>query len=124
MNNEPLYISPEVLYRLGNATSPLLTRIKPGEIDTTEINGIVSIVANGKGISLFNKKGLDLISLTGWVWEIDINITLPSGLKFIRDKSPEGHYTLCPTRNMTLNEFIALLENVAIHCKKVFKKKA
>jgi hypothetical protein len=28
--NEKLYLVPEDLYRLGNATSPLLTRLRPG----------------------------------------------------------------------------------------------
>lgn len=121
---EPLYLAPETLYRLGNGTSPLMSRIRPGEIDLTEINGIKIIISNGKGVSLYNKSGLDLSPLTGWVWEIGQNTKLPVGLKFIKDDSPEGHYSLCPSKNMPVNEFVGLLEKVAIHCKKVFKKKA
>lgn len=122
--NEPLYLAPETLYRLGNGTSPLMHKMRPGEIDLTEVNGIKVIVSNGKGVSLYNKKGLDLAPLSGWVWEIAQNTQLPSGLKLIRDDSPEGHYTLCPNKNMPVSEFVGLLEKVAIHCKKVFKKKA
>ena len=88
------------------------------------MNGITHIVANGKGISLYNKRGLDLAPLTGWVWEISANTQLPSGLKLIKDDRPEGHYSLCPIRNMSVHEFISQLEKVVIHCKKVFKKKA
>jgi len=121
---EPLYLTPEILYRLGNGSSPLMSRIRPGEIDITEINGIKVIISNGKGISLYNKTGLDLAPLTGWVWEIGQNTKFPIGLKLIRDDSPEGHYSLCPAQNMSINEFVGLLEKVAIHCKKVFKKKA
>lgn len=36
--NEPLYLAPEVLYRLGNASSPLLTRVRPDEIDEKLFN--------------------------------------------------------------------------------------
>lgn len=122
--NEKIYLSSESLYRLGNASSPLLTRIRPKEVDITEINGINIIIANNKGVSLYNKTGLDLAPLTGWVWEIKANTKFPAGLKLKKDDQPEGHYTLCPTRNMPVNEFVALLENVVIHCKKVFKKRA
>ena len=123
-NDEAIYLSPETLYRIGNGSSPLLTKVRPGEIDTIEVNGITHIVANGKGISLYNKRGLDLAPLSGWVWEISSNTQLPSGLKLIKDDRPEGHYSLCPIRNMSVHEFISQLEKVVIHCKKVFKKKA
>lgn len=122
--NEALYLAPETLYRIGNATSPLLTKIRPGELDIVEMNGVNLIVANGKGISLYNKTGLDLAQLSGWVWEIQASTPLPPGLKLIRDNSPEGHYSLCPTKNMTAHEFIGLLESIVIYCKKVFKKTA
>ena len=122
--NEKLYLVPEDLYRLGNATSPLLTKIRPGEIDLIEVNGIKMIVANAKGVSLYNKTGLDMVPLKGWVWEISANTQLPFGLKLIKDDRPEGHYTLCPNRNMPVNEFVGLLESVVVYCQKVFKKKA
>jgi hypothetical protein len=122
--NEKMYIVPEDLYRLGNASSPLMTRIRPGEVDVTELNGIKMIVANGKGISLYNKTGLELIPLTGWVWEISARTPLPFGLKLVKDDKPEGHYTICPIRNMSVHEFVGLLESIVIYCKKVFKKKA
>jgi hypothetical protein len=32
---ETLYLAPETLYRLGNATSPLLSRMRPDDIDIT-----------------------------------------------------------------------------------------
>lgn len=121
---ESVYLSPETLYRIGNSSSPLLTKVRPGEIDTVDINGVTHIVANGKGISLYNKTGLDLAPLVGWVWEISPNTTIPQGLKLIKDDRPEGHYSLCPSRNMSIHEFISQLEKVVIHCKKVFKKKA
>lgn len=121
---EKLYIVPEDLYRLGNASSPLLTRLRPGDVDITELNGIKMIVANGRGISLYNKEGLGLIPLTGWVWEISASTKLPFGLKLIKDDRPEGHYTISPIRNMSVHEFVGLLDRIVIYCKKVYKKKA
>jgi hypothetical protein len=87
-------------------------------------NRIKMIVANGKGVSLYNKIGLDLVPLKGWVWEISSNTQLPFGLKLNKDDRPEGHYTICPFRNMPVNEFVGLLERIVVHCKKVYKKKA
>ncbi len=121
---EAIYLSPETLYRLGNSSSPLLTRVRSGEVDTINVNGVTMIVANGKGISLYNKRGLELAPLSGWVWEIKPHTQFPLGLKLIKDDSPEGHYTLCPVRNMPVSEFVSLLEKVVVHCKKAFKKKA
>lgn len=118
------FLSQETLYRLGNSSSPLLTKVRPGEIDTMQVNGITMIISNGKGVSLYNKTGLDLAPLSGWVWEIKQNTPIPIGLKLIKDNKPQGHYSLCPARNMPVSEFVSLLENVVIHCKKSFKKKA
>lgn len=123
-SSEKIYLAPEMLYRIGNGSSPLLTKVRPGEVDTIDVNGVTQIIANGKGISLYNESGLKLAPVTGWVWEISANTQMPIGLKLIKDERPEGHYSLCPSRNMSVHEFISLLEKVVIHCKKVFKKKA
>ena len=123
-NKEKLYIAQEDLFRLGNSVSSLISRIRDREIDIHEINGIKTVIANGKGISLYNKTGLDKIPLSGWVWEIKISTVFPVGLKLIKDDKPEGHYTLAPGHNMLYSEYISLLEKVAVHCQKVFKKKA
>ena len=55
-----------------------------------DVNGITHIVANGKEISLYNKRGLDLAPLTDWVWEISPSTPIPHGLKLIKDDRPEG----------------------------------
>ena len=124
MKNENLYISQEDLFRLGNGTSSRISDVKPREISTTTINGIETVVADGRGISLYNKEGLDKAPLTGWVWIIKSGTTFPSGLKLIQDDDPFGHYTLAPMYNMPLNQYIGLLEQVAIYCEKSFRKKA
>ena len=57
MRIDDLYFAPEDLYRLGNATDPRLTHVRcPKDIDTIEINGILVVVANGKGVSLATKE--------------------------------------------------------------------
>lgn len=121
---EKLYISQEDLYRLGNAGSSLISRVRGREVDIIEVNGLKTVIANGKGISLYNRAGLDKMPLTGWVWEIKAPSKFPFGLKLIKDDNPEGHYTLAPVQNMLFSEYLALLEKVAVHCKKVFKKRA
>lgn len=123
-NNETLYISSEDLYRLGNASSSLISRVREQEVDTIQVNGIKVVLANKKGISLYNKIGIDKTTLSGWVWEIRQGTFFPQGLQLIKDDSPEGHYTLAPTHNMPFTEYISLLEKIALHCQKVFRKKA
>jgi len=83
------------------------------------------IVANGKGVSLYNKSGLEHSSLSGWIWEINQGTQLPNGLYLRKDSDPnnEGHYFVCPRRNMPVNAYAGLLEQMALHCRKVFKKK-
>lgn len=64
-----------------------------------EVNGIKRVIANGKGISLYNKAGLDKMPLSGWVWEIKVPTAFPIGLKLIKDDKPEGNYTGAPTQH-------------------------
>lgn len=121
MHVEDLFMAPEDLYRLGNATSPRLTNVRrPKDIDTIEVNGILMVVANGKGVSLFTKQRLDATPMSGWVWKIPRNTIVPSGLKLINDRP--GHYSICPASNMPLEEFKGLLAKLALKCQKVFKK--
>ena len=121
MKLEDLYFAPEDLYRLGNSTSPRLTNVRrPKDVDTTEINGITVVISNGKGISLSTKDRLEKTPMSGWVWKISKGTQVPMGLKLINDRP--GHYSICPTSNMPLDEFIGLLSRLALKCQKVFKK--
>ncbi len=119
--NEKLYLTQEDLYRFGNATSSRINRIRVGEINTTEQNGITMIVANDKGVSLFNEEGMRRSPLTGWVWEIKSRTAIPQGLRLVQ-KGSKGHHMLVPVKTMPLSQYISLLEQMAIHCQKVFKK--
>ncbi|MCW8126621.1 hypothetical protein [Microbulbifer halophilus] len=123
MNSENLYISKEDLYRLGNSTSSRLSAVRPREINTITVNDVEVIVADGNGVSLFNRAGLEKSPLSGWVWEIRSGTTFPPGLKLV-ERGSKGHHMLAPTHNMPLNQYIGLLEQVAIQCRKVFKRQA
>ncbi|CAM4449016.1 hypothetical protein [Shewanella livingstonensis] len=60
MKQEDLYFAPEDLFRLGNSSGPRLTNVRrPKDVNTTEINCICVVIANGKGISLSTKSRLD-----------------------------------------------------------------
>lgn len=122
MNPEDLYIAKEDLYRFGNSLTSNISSVRPKEITVVEINGIKTIIANKRGISLFNRAGLEKTHLTGWVWEIKRGTSFPIGLRLIKDSEATGHHTLAPAHNMPLSQYIGLLEQVAIHCEKLFKK--
>ncbi|WP_445366138.1 hypothetical protein ACJJJB_09555 [Microbulbifer sp. ANSA001] len=121
MNVEDLFMAPEDLFRLGNSTSPRLDHIRrPKDVDTTEINGILIVIANGKGISLSTKSRIESTPMSGWVWKISKGTPVPPGLKLLNDRP--GHYSIAPTANMPLDEFKGLLSKMALKCQKVFKK--
>lgn len=122
--NDKFYLAPEDLYRFGNSTSSFLDRIRPGEVQLAEQNGIEMIVANGAGVSLYSKEGAEKASLAGWVWEIPAQTSFPIGLVLIDDgdASKPGHYTLAPANTMPYAKYVGLLGEVAISCQKVFKK--
>jgi hypothetical protein len=90
-------------------------------VDSVEINGIVVVIANGKGISLFTKARIESTSMSGWVWKLPRGTHLPMGLRLINDRP--GHYTLCPTFNMPLDEFKGLLAKLALGCHKLHRVK-
>lgn len=116
-----LYLAPEDLFRLGNATDPRLTNIRrPKDIDTIEINGLLVVIANGKGISLATEERISKSPVSGWVWKISKGTHMPQGLRLINDRP--GHYSICPMSNMPLDEFKGLLSKLALKCQKVFKK--
>lgn len=118
-----LYISEEDLYRFGNSVSARLANVRPREITTIVVNGVEVIVANNNGVSVFNKEGLENTHLIGWVWEIKRGTSFPIGLKVVQ-RGSKGHHMLVPTHNMPLTQFVGLLEQVAIHSKRVFQKRA
>ena len=74
MQLKEFYIVPEDVFRVGNATSTLLTKIRGREVDTYEQNGVVLVIANGKGVSVYNAEELSKTpSLAGCGNSLEIN---------------------------------------------------
>ncbi len=85
-----------------------------------EVNGILVITANGKGISVFDLEGINESPMNGWVWRFPSGTTPPIGLKMVQDKP--HHYCISPTQNMPIDKFKGLLEEMALKATRVFKK--
>lgn len=121
MHTEDLFISPEDLYRLGNSSDPRLTHVRrPKDVDTVEMNGVLVVIANGKGISLATRSRIEKSGTSGWVWRLPKGTPMPYGVRLINDRS--GHYSLCPVHNMPLDEFKGLLAKLAMRCHKVSRR--
>lgn len=114
------YIVPEDVFRLGNADSSRLSNVRPRDVDTMAVSGIVIVIANGKGISVFDREGINESPMTGWIWKIRGNTQFPIGLKLVKDKA--HHYCIAPTQNMPVDKFKGLLEEFALRAERVFKK--
>lgn len=120
MLSKEFYIVPEEIFRLGNSGSPRLSNVRPKDVDTVKINDIVVIRANGKGVSVFDRQGINESPMSGWVWKFPPNMQPPLGLKLVKDK--EHHYCIAPTRNMPIEKYKGLLEEMALRATRVFKK--
>ena len=114
------YLVPEEIFRLGNFNSPRLNNVRSRDVDTIKINGIEIIIANGKGVSVFDKDGINESPLTGWIWYFTPNTRLPVGLKLVKDK--KNHYCIAPAHNMPVDKYKGLLEEMALFAKRVYKK--
>lgn len=67
MYPKEFYLIPEEIFRMGSSTNSRLSNVRPKDVTKMEINGITVIVANGKGISVFDKVGINESPMTGWV---------------------------------------------------------
>ncbi len=117
---EEFYLIPEEIFRLGNSSSPRLSNVRPRDVITIKINEVTIVVADGKGISVFDKEGINQSPMTGWVWRFKPNTPFPFGLKLVQDKA--HHYCIAPVKNMPLSKYKGLLEEMAIFATRVYKK--
>ena len=115
------YLFPEDVYRMGNSTSHRMTVIRQDEVITTEIKGVIIVVANNTGISVWTKEGVIEKGLTGYAWLINAGSSLPIGLKLVNDVP--GHYMLAPVHNMPLDTYKGLLEEMGMKCEKYLQIK-
>ena len=118
---EYVYMLAEDLFRVGNSSTPRLNHVRPQDIDRFERNGITMVRSNGKGISLLSEKGLARLRGGGWLWKISRTTSLPSGLAISADPGNPGHFLLCPSVDMTVARYHALLSELALRCEKVRK---
>ncbi len=51
-----LYLAQDDLFRLGNAGSAKLDHVRPADVDTYERNGVLMVITNGRGVSLFTEQ--------------------------------------------------------------------
>ncbi|HEX7901137.1 MAG TPA: hypothetical protein VF950_25490 [Planctomycetota bacterium] len=119
---EEFYIIPEEVFRVGNSTSPLLHKVRGGEVDVVDLNGVKVILANGKGVSVYNEAGLKLAPLSGWVWKFARGTVLPTDLKLVSEGA--GHFLVAPARNMPVDKYKGILEEMGLKALKLFKKAA
>lgn len=120
MNDREFYIVPQDIFRLGNQQDPRLGHVRPADIQVMTLNDITVVIANGKGISVYNKRGIEHSTMDGGVWRIGASTRLPAGLKLVQDTP--SHYCLAPVRNMPLDMYKGLLEELGLRAVRVFKK--
>ncbi|SBS33537.1 hypothetical protein MSP8887_03700 [Marinomonas spartinae] len=116
---EYLTLFSDDLYRMGTSKVSKINVVRPIDIQTLEVNGIVHVIPGTGGISLMDSVGLSKTRMSGWAWKIEKNTKIPTGLKLVNDKV--GHYSLMPAKQMTMTQYIALLEELVIHCERYQK---
>ena len=116
--NTYLYWAPQDLYRFGNSASPRLDHMRSNDVDLYQENSVLHVRANGKGISLLTEKGA--MGKPGWLWRIPQNTPLPDGLVLHHDRP--DHFSLCPDFDMTVEEYLERLRQLALCCQKVRKQ--
>jgi len=114
------YIVPEEIFRLGNSQSAKLSNVRPRDVSTVNIHGIEVIIANGKGVSVFDKEGINGSPMSGWIWCFSKNTQIPIGLKLVQNK--KHHYCIAPINNMPIDKYKGLLEEMAMRSRRVYKK--
>lgn len=114
------FIIPEDVFRLGNAQGPRLGNVRARDVDTTSMNGILVVIANGKGVSVFDETGIAESPFEGWVWKLSAALQLPVGLQLVNDKP--HHYCVAPTTNMPIDKYKGLLEELGLRAERFIKK--
>jgi len=106
---------------MGNSTTHKMSVIRQDEILTTVIKGVTIVVANNNGVSVWTKEGIIEKGLTGYAWLIRTGTALPNKLKLVNDTP--GHYMLAPVKNMPLDTYKGLLEEMGMKCEKYLQVK-
>ncbi len=106
------------LYRFGNATRPRLDHVRAfKDVAVKKVSGIEIVIANGNGVSLSSSFDPQKRN----TWKLERNTPIPSGLRLVQDLRPgrNDHFMIAPTSDMPFIKYIGLLQELAVHCKKV-----
>lgn len=120
MKYPEFYIVPEDIYRIGNVDTARLNHVRPRDIDTVLFGKEIIVKANGKGISVYDRQGINESPMNGWVWRIKAHTRLPSGLVLVKDKN--HHFCMAPKYNMPISRYKELLDQLSPWAQRVIKK--
>lgn len=90
--------TPVDLYRMGNANSPRLDRVRPQDVSIYEENGQSWVMPNSGGISTFSVQGKG----KNW-WKLDRGTEIPFELTLINDH--DNHWAWEPSSIMPLEQY-------------------
>ncbi|AWF81588.1 hypothetical protein BTJ40_12555 [Microbulbifer sp. A4B17] len=120
MSGKELYITYEELLKLESFRTPDSSIRKPQNIDTTYLDTMQVVIANGKGVLALDREAINQLPLTGWVCRFPAHVHPPKGLKLVRVN--ENQFNIAPARNMPLQKFEALVKELTVSAITIFKK--
>ncbi|WP_444909715.1 hypothetical protein [Microbulbifer sp. TRSA005] len=119
MSLREIYIDSNSLPKFGYSREEDVNMLT-SNLDTTFLNNISIVIANGKGIRIFDQESINQSTLIGWVCRFPAGTTPPNGLR-ITEQGP-GQYYISPERNMTATRFIELLKEMSLKAITLFKR--
>jgi len=120
MKYPEFYVVPEDIYRIGNLDTPKLNHVRQRDVDTILFGSELIVKANGKGISVYDRQGINESPMNGWVWRIKSNTRLPSGLVLVKDKN--HHFCIAPKYNMPIAKYKQLLDQLSPWAQRIVKR--
>jgi hypothetical protein len=94
------------LYRMGNATSPRMDKVRDQDVESYEKNGEIWVVEGSGGISTFAAQGLG----KNW-WKLDRGCSIPDELCLVNDYG--NHWAWEPGYTMKLDDYKSALQSMA-----------
>ncbi|QFT55048.1 hypothetical protein [Microbulbifer sp. THAF38] len=119
MSLREMYIDSNFLPKFGRFEQEENFEFLTSKLDTTFLNNRTIVIANGKGIRVFDQKSINQSNLNGWVCRFTASTKLPNGIKITEHTS--GQYFISPERNMTTERFIELLKEMSLSAITLFK---
>ncbi|WP_226646236.1 hypothetical protein [Microbulbifer variabilis] len=120
MSLQEMYIESNFLPKFGHLDQRENFEFLTSQLDTTFLSNRTIVIANDKGIRVFDQKSINQSTLNGWVCRFPAGTTLPIGLKIVKKIS--GQYFISPERNMTIERFIELLKEMSLSAITLFKR--